>query len=117
MKNENNYGIWHPKIHKAIHKKGTMVLIFHGPIADQDKTNNTIPSAIHPVLVVQFICLIQWNKLRNFKLVLLVRVTKKAKVEKGGGGGAATGTKQKGRYLETYVLGSGPGAVWPTQWR
>jgi len=34
------------------------------------------------------------NKLRNFKLVLLVRVTKKAKVEKGGGRGDGYKTKR-----------------------
>jgi hypothetical protein len=39
------------------------------------------------------------NKLRNFKLVLLVRVTKKAKVEKGGGGARRRVQNKKGVTL------------------
>ncbi len=89
----NNYSIRHPEIHK----KGTIVLIFLVQLQTETKKktmptiqSTRISSAIH-VLVVQFKCLIQWNKLRNFRLVLLVRVTKKAKVEKGGGWAGAEG--------------------------
>jgi len=90
-----------PQDPQAIHTKGTMVLIFMVQLQTKTKQikptiqSTRIPSAIHPVLVVQFKCLIQWNKLRNFKLVLLVRVTKRAKVEKGGGRGDGCKTKRE----------------------